>query len=51
MSFDVATVTGIIAALLSGGFLIALAARNDAGAHHAHAAPARPDPREAEVGA
>ena len=31
MSFDAFTIAGIFYAILSGGFLIALAARNDAG--------------------
>jgi hypothetical protein len=31
MSFDALTITGILAALLSGGFLIALVRGNDAG--------------------
>ena len=30
MSFDTLTIVGILTALLSGGFLIALVARNDA---------------------
>ncbi len=29
MSFDALTITGIFSAILSGGFLIALASRND----------------------
>lgn len=31
MSFDTLTIAGILAAILSGGFLIALASRNDSG--------------------
>lgn len=31
MSFDTLTLVGILSAILSGGFLIALAYRNDAG--------------------
>ena len=31
MSFDTLTIAGILSAILSGGFLIALASRNDSG--------------------
>lgn len=31
MSFDTLTIAGILSAILCGGFLIALASRNDAG--------------------
>jgi hypothetical protein len=36
MSFDTLTIVGIFAALLSGGFLIALVSRNDAGRRYAN---------------
>lgn len=35
MSFDTLTIIGILAAVLSGGFLVALVARNDAGSRKA----------------
>ncbi len=31
MSFDTLTIAGILSAILSGGYLIALASRNDSG--------------------
>ncbi|WP_295577922.1 hypothetical protein [uncultured Lamprocystis sp.] len=34
MSFDAFTITGILAAILSGGFLIGLVSRNDTRGRH-----------------
>jgi len=38
MSFDALTMIGIFTSILSGGFLIALVSRNDAGELHANPA-------------